>query len=76
MATNCIENWEDKVDAIVDETISQPMSIIGGIPPWVQMYFERLSKKATKKDKDYLATSLSIYMAGLIMSLIAKALSL
>ena len=46
---NCIESWEDKVDAIVDETISQPMSIIGGIPPWVQMYFERLSKKAIKR---------------------------
>ena len=50
--TNCIESWEEKVDAIVDATINQPMSIIGGIPPWVQMYFERLSKKSNKKIKD------------------------
>src|SRR5215217_4010925 len=34
--TNCIEDWETKVDAIVDETIDQDMTLISGIPPWVQ----------------------------------------
>jgi hypothetical protein len=42
---NCIEKWEEKVDAIVDETIEKDMSLISGIPPWVQMYFEKLSLK-------------------------------
>ncbi len=37
--TNCIDDWETKIDAIVDETISEKMSLISGIPPWVQMYF-------------------------------------
>ncbi len=47
--TNCIEDWEEKVNAIVEETIDQDMTIIGGIPPWVQMYFERLQQKTNKK---------------------------
>ncbi len=47
--TNCIEDWEKKVDAIVEETVDQNMTIISGIPPWVQMYFERLQKKTNKK---------------------------
>ncbi len=46
--TNCIEDWEKKVDAIVEETVDQNMSIISGIPPWVQMYFERLQQKTNK----------------------------
>ena len=40
--TNCIEDWEDKVDEIVKETIDQNMTVIGGIPSWVQMYFEKI----------------------------------
>jgi len=46
--TNCIEDWEMKVDAIVDETLPENMSLISGIPPWVQMYFEKLQKKTGK----------------------------
>jgi len=46
--TNCIEDWETKVDAIVEETIKEDMAIISGIPSWVQMYFEKLSEKANK----------------------------
>ena len=43
--TNCIEDWESKVDAIVEETLPENMSVISGIPPWVQMYFEKLQAK-------------------------------
>ena len=46
--TNCIEDWETKVDAIVEETINENMSVISGIPSWVQMYFEKLNQKANK----------------------------
>jgi GH3 auxin-responsive promoter len=46
--TNCIEDWETKVDAIVGETINENMSVISGIPSWVQMYFEKLQKKSNK----------------------------
>lgn len=46
--TNCIEDWETKVNAIVDETIHEDMSVISGIPPWVQMYFEKLTEKSGK----------------------------
>ena len=46
--TNCIDDWESKVDAIVEETANENMTIISGIPPWVQMYFEKLQKKTGK----------------------------
>lgn len=46
--TNCIEDWETKVDAIVEETFSENMSVISGIPSWVQMYFEKLEQKGGK----------------------------
>ena len=48
-AVNCIEDWEQKVDAIVDETINADLRLISGIPPWCQMYFDRLSAKSGKK---------------------------
>ena len=46
---NCIDDWETKVDAIVKETQSQDMTVISGIPPWVQMYFEKLKESSGKK---------------------------
>ncbi len=47
--TNCIEDWETKLGKIVDETISQNMTLISGIPPWMQMYFDELMKRSGKK---------------------------
>ena len=46
--TNCIEDWDTKVNAIVEETIHENMSVISGIPSWVQMYFEKLIEKTGK----------------------------
>ena len=50
--TNCIEDWETKLEKIVDETIDQDMTMISGIPPWMQMYFDRLTARSGKKIKD------------------------
>lgn len=50
--TNCIEDWETKLDKIVEETINKDMTLISGIPPWVQMYFDRLYEKTGKKIGD------------------------
>lgn len=52
LETNCIEDWETKVDAVVEETINEDMTIISGIPSWVQMYFEKLTEKSGKKVGD------------------------
>lgn len=49
LETNCIEDWETKVNAIVEETIDEDMTVISGIPSWVQMYFEKLIEKRGKK---------------------------
>lgn len=46
--TNCIDDWETKVEAIVDETLPEDMTVISGIPSWVQMYFEKLQQKTGK----------------------------
>ena len=46
--TNCIEDWETKLARIVDETYHQDMSLISGIPPWVQMYFDWLIERTGK----------------------------
>jgi len=50
--TNCIEDWETKLDKIIDETIDQRMTLISGIPPWVQMYFDKIGERTGKKIKD------------------------
>lgn len=51
-ATNCIEDWEEKLGKIVDETIKQDMRLISGIPPWTQMYFDRLTQKTGRSVGD------------------------
>lgn len=50
--TNCIEDWEEKLEKIIDETLLQPMSLISGIPPWVQMYFDRIQERTGKQIKE------------------------
>lgn len=51
-ATNCIDDWEEKLEKIIDETLGEKMSLISGIPPWVQMYFDRIQARTGKKIKD------------------------
>ena len=61
--TNCIEDWETKVNAIVKETVSENMSIISGIPSWVQMYFEKLVEE-TKKPVGELFKNFNLFIYG------------
>ncbi|CAN5228807.1 GH3 auxin-responsive promoter family protein [soil metagenome] len=61
--TNCIEEWEEKLDKIVQETIEQNMTLISGIPPWMQMYFDRLAEKSGKKIGD-LFPNFSVMVQG------------
>jgi hypothetical protein len=61
--TNCIEDWETKLDKIVDETIHQNMTLISGIPPWMQMYFDRLTERSQQKIMD-LFPNFSIMVQG------------
>ena len=61
--TNCIEDWEQKVDAIIEETLPEDMRLISGIPSWVQMYFERLQKR-TGKNMAELFPNFSLFVFG------------
>lgn len=62
--TNCIEDWEDKLEAIVHETLHQDMRLISGIPPWVQMYYERLLHRSGKDRILDLFPNLSVFVYG------------
>ncbi len=50
--TNCIDDWEEKLERIIDETIDKDMSLISGIPPWVQMYFDKIIERTGRPIKD------------------------
>ena len=63
-ATNCIDDWEQKVDAIVDETKDESMTLISGIPPWLVMYFEKLLKATGAKNLSTLFPELSLLVYG------------
>lgn len=63
METNCVEPWEAKIDAIIEETKNQNMGLISGIPPWVQMYFEKLVAK-TGKDISVLYPGFKLFIHG------------
>ena len=58
--TNCIEDWETKVDAIVEETFNENMTVISGIPSWVQMYFEKLEQKGDTRAAGELGEAKSV----------------
>lgn len=62
--TNCIEDWDTKVNAIVEETISQNMAVISGIPSWVQMYFERLQEKSGGKKISEIFRNFNLFIYG------------
>ena len=61
--TNCIEEWEEKLEKVIDETLGKDMTLIGGIPPWMQMYFDRLVAKTGKSVKD-LFPNLQVLVQG------------
>jgi hypothetical protein len=61
--TNCIEDWEQKVSAIADETIGQDLGLISGIPPWVQMYFDIIEERTNRSVSDVFP-NLSLFVYG------------
>jgi hypothetical protein len=63
-ATNCIEDWETKVETIAAETIDEDMRLISGIPSWVQMYFERLQAKKPGKTISEIFPNFSVFVYG------------
>jgi hypothetical protein len=62
--TNCIEDWEQKLEAIVTETVWQDMRLISGIPPWVQMYYERLLERSGKRFIKDLFPNYGVFVYG------------
>ncbi len=61
---NCISDWEQKLDAIVEESKGQRLSLISGIPPWVEMYFERLLRRSGKQTVAEIFPDFSLFVYG------------
>lgn len=62
--TNCIEEWEEKLDKIVEETLQNDMRLISGIPPWVQMYYERLLSTTGKSTIKEIFPNYNLFVYG------------
>jgi hypothetical protein len=62
--TNCIDDWETKVNAIADETSRENMTLISGIPSWVQMYFEILLKKLNRTNVREVFPNFKLFVFG------------
>ena len=62
--TNCIEDWETKVETITEETLKENMTLISGIPSWVQMYFDKLIEKSGKKKLVDIFPNFSLFIYG------------
>ena len=63
-ATNCIEDWEEKLEKIIDETLHADMSLISGIPPWVQMYFDRIRERTGGRPIKDVFPNFSLFVYG------------
>ena len=61
---NSTENWLEKMEGIIFETHNQNMTLIGGIPPWLIMYFEKLIKKTNKKTVLEIFPNLELLVVG------------
>ncbi|MEM8584465.1 MAG: GH3 auxin-responsive promoter family protein [Bacteroidota bacterium] len=62
--TNCIDDWETKVEAIVKETKTADLRLISGIPPWVQMYYERLLQVSGQKSVKEVFPNFELFVYG------------
>ena len=62
--TNMIDDWEIKLDKIVSETVRTDMRLISGIPPWVQMYYERLLDYTGKRTIIDVFPNLEVFIYG------------
>jgi hypothetical protein len=63
-STNCISDWEIKLDAIVEETSTQKMTLISGFPPWIDMYFDRILTTSGKSTVNEVFPHFSLYVHG------------
>lgn len=63
-STNCIEEWEEKVEQIVIETVKHDLRLISGIPPWVQMYFEKILRYSGKSTIKEVFPNLQLFVYG------------
>lgn len=62
--TNCLEDWDTKVEKIIEECIGQDLRLISGIPPWVQMFAEKILDRTGKKNIKEVFPNLKMLVSG------------
>lgn len=63
--TNSISNWENKTQKIAKEIYEKDLRIIGGIPPWIIGFFEKLQEiEGSKKNICDIFPNLGLYIYG------------
>ncbi|MFK7810273.1 MAG: GH3 auxin-responsive promoter family protein [Saprospiraceae bacterium] len=62
--TNTIADWDEKIRTIAEETSTKNLQILGGIPPWIMMYFDYLSAHTKEKLIKDVFPNLKLYIHG------------
>ncbi len=62
--TNCIEPWERKIDALVESISTKDIRVLSGIPPWIQMFCEKLLSYTGKNHVIDIFPNLELYIHG------------
>lgn len=57
-------DWEDKMAALVAESVGQDIRLVGGIPSWMQMFFEYLLAETGKATVRDVFPNLGVYVHG------------
>lgn len=62
--TAVMEDWEQKINKIAEASIKQNITMIGGIPTWTQVLFNRILEKTKKQNLLEVWPDLKLYMHG------------
>ncbi|MDC0189591.1 GH3 auxin-responsive promoter family protein, partial [Flavobacteriales bacterium] len=62
--TALLEDWEKKIENIINETINQNITSISGVPSWTQIILDKLLKKTGATNLNDIWPNLELYMHG------------
>lgn len=61
---NSLAPWEYKIEKIVEDIVRRDLRVISGIPPWIQMFLEKVLQHTGKKTIADVFPKLDLYIHG------------